>query len=157
MADDLEIEITEKVENNEYTLYDKVMYGGLGYGYLCLPANMFKILVSIIFPPLGILINNVGEVKPEFPYISLENFENILKKFDEFIISLLLTALFWVPGIIYTLSKLKQDKTTISKKNSKSSFKNTKKRNRNNENKNYTNSNKKVMDLDVLKKRLDLD
>lgn len=154
MSDDLEIEITEKVENNEYTLYDKVMYGGLGYGYLCLPANIFKILVSILFPPLGILVNNVGEVEPEFPYITLKNFENIIMKFDEFIISLLLTALFWVPGIIYTLSKLKQDKTKISNKKTKSSFTNTKKRITKNNN---NNSSKKVMDLDVLKKRLDLD
>lgn len=169
MTDNIEFEITNKVNNDKYSLFDKVMYGGLGYGYFCLPANMFKILFSILFPPLGIIINNVGEVRNEFPYIGLQNFINFFLKIDEFIISLILTALFWIPGVVYVLSKLKKDKTsytnlnnniitntttntitnattTEQKQTSKASFKNT----RNKQKK------RKVLDLDVLKKRLEI-
>ena len=29
----------------QWSLFDKVMYGGLGYGAFCLPTNFFKIMI----------------------------------------------------------------------------------------------------------------
>ena len=31
--------LEKKIDDDEYTLFDKIMYGGLGYGYFCLPSN----------------------------------------------------------------------------------------------------------------------
>ena len=27
----------ERIENDEWTLYDQILYGGLGYGHFCVP------------------------------------------------------------------------------------------------------------------------
>ena len=36
----------------EQTLFDKIMYGGLGYGTICLPKDLPDSLCMIAFPPL---------------------------------------------------------------------------------------------------------
>ena len=52
MKDDLET----KIDNNEYTLFDRFLYGGLGHGYFCFPTNLVRILMTVIFPPLGTIL-----------------------------------------------------------------------------------------------------
>ena len=56
-------DICNKIENDQYTLFDKILCGGLGYGSFCMPTMIFKIIFTIIFPPLGILINNLNPDK----------------------------------------------------------------------------------------------
>jgi uncharacterized membrane protein YqaE (UPF0057 family) len=107
MSDD---KIRDKIVNNQYGLFDKIMYGGVGYGYFCMPTNIFKIIATVIFPPLGILIENIGKIDTSFPYIRKENMKNIINSIGEFIYSFVLTMLFYIPGLIYTLNKIKVKK-----------------------------------------------
>jgi uncharacterized membrane protein YqaE (UPF0057 family) len=107
--DELDKKLRSKISDGNYTLFDKIMYGGLGYGYFCLPANLFKIIIAVLFPPFGIIIHNLGDVKTEFPYVGISNLISISDHILEFIISLLLTGLFYVPGLIYTFGKMKLD------------------------------------------------
>ena len=129
-------QMCNKIEMNEYTLFDKILCGGLGYGSFCMPTMIFKILFTIIFPPLGILINNLNPdnktpLLKSFPYITTDHFINIFKKIDEFIIAFILTMLFWLPGLVYVLTKFKaadKEKSLvplIPSRSRKSTFKNT--------------------------------
>tara|TARA_A100001015_G_C14808582_1_gene639913 strand:- start:261 stop:749 length:489 start_codon:yes stop_codon:yes gene_type:complete len=134
MDEDSKIQLDNKIKNDDYTLFDKVLYGGLGYGYYSLPTNIFKIILTVIFPPLGILITNIGKLNPQFPYLTTNNLLNVLTKIDEFILSFILTMLFYIPGLIYTLTKIKSKEYSYDKidmeckinENSKSDFKDTK-------------------------------
>ena len=116
--------IKSKIINQEYSLFDKIMYGGIGYGYFCMPTNIFKIIATVLFPPIGIIIENVGKLSDEFPYIRLDNLKNIISKVNELIYSFVLTMLFYVPGLIYTLNKFKSNKRE-KEFESKSDFTNT--------------------------------
>ena len=105
--------MTDAVENriltNSYDLFDKALYGGLGHGVIVFPTHIFKVIFTIIFPPLGEILNAIEDlIFNKFPYIT---WNTIIKLFDVTIItriiySYLLTSLFYVPGLIYTLSKL---------------------------------------------------
>ena len=44
-------ELENKIDNMEWTLFDRFLYGGLGHGYLCFPTNLVRILFTVIFPP----------------------------------------------------------------------------------------------------------
>ena len=105
--------MTDYVENkifaNEYDLFDRALYGGLGHGVFVFPTYMFKVIFTIIFPPIGHIINIIEDyILDEFPYITwdtikkLFEFENI----NTIIYSYILTSLFYVPGLVFTLSNL---------------------------------------------------
>jgi len=114
-------ELKDKILKDEYSLIDKILYGGLGYGYFCIPSYFFKVIFTSLFPPLGILIHYFGRMKSSFPFITSTNIKNLLYHIDEFIYSFILTMLFYVPGLIYTI------KIVFNKNNDdKSKFKNTK-------------------------------
>lgn len=107
--------MTDVLENQIYagdwTLFDKVMYGGLGYGAFCIPTNFFKVLFTVIFPPLGEMINIVGEfVIDQFPYITYDSLKAVIQNLNRIIYSFVLTSLFYIPGLIYTLSNITCDK-----------------------------------------------
>ena len=34
------------IDPSKWTLYDKVLYGGLGYGAFCLPTDFFKVIIN---------------------------------------------------------------------------------------------------------------
>jgi uncharacterized membrane protein YqaE (UPF0057 family) len=92
-----------------WTLFDKVMYGGLGYGAFCLPSDFFKVIIAILFPPLGEIINIVEDtVSDAFPYITLDSIKALCtyKSLNIIVYSFLLTALFYIPGLIYTLTNI---------------------------------------------------
>ena len=74
---------------NEQSIYDKVMYGGFGYGSICLPANFSDYLVMIAFPPLYVFLD---QKRKGFP-----NIQKIL-------ISFILTCFLYFPGLIYALN-----------------------------------------------------
>lgn len=97
--DDLE----RRIDEGNWTYTDKFIYGGLGYGNMCLPTNLFRVIATIIFPPLGIVINYLDPLD-YFPYLS---FTNSIKNIDELLMSIILTAFFYIPGLIYSLNKIK--------------------------------------------------
>jgi len=138
--------IKAKIRNNEYTLFDKALYGGIGYGNFCMPTNFFKIIATVLFPPIGILIENVGKLDSKFPYFRYQNFKNIVYKIKEFIYSFVLTMMFYIPGLIYTLNKFKSNQT--EEKISRSNFEDV-------DNDNTTKyNNQKRIELDKLKENL---
>jgi uncharacterized membrane protein YqaE (UPF0057 family) len=99
-------ELEEKIDNMEWTLFDRFLYGGLGHGYLCFPTNLVRILFTVIFPPLGTILRYL-KISPVFPYITMETLMNLLRNIDDIIYAFVLTALFYIPGLIYGLSSLK--------------------------------------------------
>jgi len=105
--------MTDFVENrilsDEYDLFDRALYGGMGHGVIVFPTHVFKLLFTIIFPPIGQILDIVEDyLLNEFPYITwdtikiLLNFDNI----NKVIYSYLLTSLFYVPGLVLTLANL---------------------------------------------------
>ena len=101
--------MSNTIDVSQWTLFDKIMYGGLGYGAFCLPTDFFKVIVAIIFPPLGEIINIVEDtVSDSFPYITWDSMKNLLTANSLTIIvySFLLTTLFYIPGLIYTLTNI---------------------------------------------------
>ena len=100
---------------SDWTLYDKVTYGGLGYGAFVLPSNFFIIIVTCIFPPLGQLIHIMGDtIISTPPYFTIDSLKNILN-YDNIITliySIILTTLFYVPGLIYVLGNIVKTETS---------------------------------------------
>lgn len=96
-------ELERKIDKYEYGLYERIMYGGLGYGTFCLPTNLFRIIFSIIFPPLGIMFKFIIA---EFPYV---DFKLLINNLNEIIYVFILTAMFYIPGLIYALSTFNKD------------------------------------------------
>lgn len=90
--------LEQKIDEDDYTLFDKIMYGGLGYGYFCLPSNLLRIVFTVIFPPIGVAMKFVVQ---DFPYI---DFKKLLMGIDELIYVVILTMFFYIPGLIYALS-----------------------------------------------------
>ena len=87
-------EIKAKIESGDYTFIDKVMNGGFGYGKVCIPDELPQIILAVIFPPFSILWNW---------YIGLYT---IWKTIYKFIICLVLTMCFYIPGLIYAINDL---------------------------------------------------
>lgn len=91
------------IQDYEYTIYDKFVFGGLGRGTFCIPTNFLRVIFTVIFPPLGIIFKHITS---DFPYLNLtELFYNL----NEVMYAFILTALFYIPGLIYALSVINQD------------------------------------------------
>ena len=76
----------------ETGLYDKVMYGGIGYGKFCVPKELPSYIMLIVFPPL---------------YVTMNEINTGFKRFDRIIICFILTSFFYFPGLLYGLSILR--------------------------------------------------
>lgn len=98
--------LEQKIDEMEFTLYDRLLYGGLGHGYFCLPTNLIRIIATVLFPPIAIILKHL-KLSTEFPYITMESLVYLLKNVDDIIYSFTLTALFYIPGLIYGLSNIK--------------------------------------------------
>jgi uncharacterized membrane protein YqaE (UPF0057 family) len=93
----------KRIDNGDWTFFDKVIYGGIGYGNICLPTHLFRVLATILFPPIGIIIKHIKFIN-DFPWIDITN---IIANIADFIKSLILTSFFYIPGLIYSLNQLK--------------------------------------------------
>ena len=93
-------ELEQRIDDNEYTLFDKFLYGGFGYGYFCLPTNIFRVILTVIFPPLGVILKYLDD---EFPYVNLKK---LVGGINEIMYVIVLTMLFYIPGLIYALSSI---------------------------------------------------
>ena len=106
----------QDIANNEYNLVSKILYGGIFSGAIVIPTNFIKIILSLIFPPLGTILNIIGdELFNEFPYI---NWNTLMKLFDitnfnKIIYTFVLTSLFYVPGLVYTLAHITNSGGTL--------------------------------------------
>ena len=98
--------INKRIDEGEFSLYDKFLYGGIGYGYICLPKNFMRVLISLIFPPFAIVIKHL-KLKDTFPYITKSGLINLLNNLSDVMYSVILTFCFWVPGVIYSFQQLK--------------------------------------------------
>ena len=87
-------DIKQKIDSGDYTFIDKVIYGGFGYGKVCIPDELPQIILAVIFPPLSIIWNW---------YVGLYS---IWQTISKFIICLLLTMFFYIPGLIYAFNDL---------------------------------------------------
>ena len=101
-----------ELKADDWTLFDKVTYGGLGYGAFVLPSNFFIIIITCLFPPLGQIINILGNtIVDSPPFFTLECLklmvlpDNIMKIIN----SILLTSLFYIPGLVYVLGNIVDD------------------------------------------------
>ena len=115
--------MTDSVENDiyspgeEYTLFQRMMYGGIGFGAIVIPVNFFKIIFTIIFPPIGEIINIIEkEIFTQFPYITWNTLKLLFdaKNLNRIIYSLILTSMMYVPGLVYTLAKLTSSHTSTT-------------------------------------------
>jgi uncharacterized membrane protein YqaE (UPF0057 family) len=106
-----------KINASQWTLFDKLMYGGLGYGAFCLPTDFFKVIIAILFPPLGEVVNIIEDtVSDTFPYITWDSIKVLCtyKTLNTIVYSFLLTALFYIPGLIYTLTNIVEKERKVS-------------------------------------------
>jgi hypothetical protein len=98
-----------EIKGDDWTLFDKIMYGGLGYGSFCLPTNFFMLIVAIMFPPLGeVLVILDDKISPNFPFITWECVLELIKfeSINRLVYSVLLTTLFYIPGLVYVLGNI---------------------------------------------------
>ena len=108
--------LERKILNGGYRITDKALYGGLMYGAFVLPVNFFKIIFTTIFPPLGELLNIIGDyIVDDFPWITWDALSAIYNNFQRIVYSFILTSLLYIPGLIYTLSNI--NKFKVSDKN----------------------------------------
>ena len=77
--------MTDLVENDilngYYTLFQKILYGGVMHGVVVIPTNWIRLLITLIFPPLGEILNAITEYMIDtFPWITW----NAITKIFEF-------------------------------------------------------------------------
>jgi hypothetical protein len=105
--------MTDVVENDilngSYSLFQQVLYGGVSHGVIIIPTHVFKLLFTLIFPPLGEIISSLSEfISDTFPWVTWEALKKLFeyKTLNRIIYSFLLTSMFYIPGLIYTLSNI---------------------------------------------------
>ena len=105
--------MTDVVENdildNRYSLFQKVLYGGVMHGVLVIPTHWVKLLITLIFPPLGEILNAITEYMIDtFPWITWKCISNLFtfEILNRIVYSFILTSMFYIPGLIYTLSNI---------------------------------------------------
>tara|TARA_B100000035_G_C20546874_1_gene356492 strand:- start:134 stop:406 length:273 start_codon:yes stop_codon:yes gene_type:complete len=77
------------------TLASSFIYGGLGYGKVCVSNKISDMLMIIAFPPLFVFFHQKKRKKYDF---------------IQLLTSIFLTSLFYFPGFIHALSIMKTKK-----------------------------------------------
>ena len=103
--------LERKILDGKYRITDKALYGGLMFGGFVLPVNFFKIIFTTIFPPIGEILNIIGDhLVDDFPYVKWEGLLALMNNFQRVVYSFILTSMLYIPGLIYTLSNIKNYK-----------------------------------------------
>lgn len=104
--------VENDIQSNNYTLFQKILYGGISHGVVVIPTHFFKILITILFPPIGEIFSIITSV-PEFiadtfPWITWDAIINLVKfeNINRIIYTFILTSMFYIPGLIYVLANL---------------------------------------------------
>lgn len=71
------------------TAFERLMYGGFGYGKMCIPAGLGQLILTILFPPAGVFY---------------EEYKTGFKNVSRIVMNFILTACFYFPGLIHALS-----------------------------------------------------
>jgi uncharacterized membrane protein YqaE (UPF0057 family) len=101
--------VENDILNDNYSLFQQVLYGGISHGVIIIPTNFFKIIITLIFPPLGQLIIAASDfLIDSFPWITWDALKQIFNytTLNKIIYSFVLTSMFYIPGLIYVLSNL---------------------------------------------------
>ena len=106
-----------KIYNDNYALFDRILYGGIGYGTIIIPIHFVKIIFTLIFPPIGQVLNIIGDyLLDQFPYITWDTLMKLLtfENINKIIYTFVLTSMFYIPGLIYTLAQLTTNMPNVS-------------------------------------------
>jgi uncharacterized membrane protein YqaE (UPF0057 family) len=116
-------DLPTRLTADDWTLYDKITYGGLGYGAFSLPSNFFVIIITCLFPPLGQIITILGDTILSYPpYLTWDCLNVIFKpsddikkpsNFTKIIYSFLLTCIFYIPGLVYVLGNIVESENPV--------------------------------------------
>jgi uncharacterized membrane protein YqaE (UPF0057 family) len=104
------------IYTDNYNLVDRVLYGGMMSGAIVIPTNFFKIIFSIIFPPIGTLLDIIeDEILASFPWITWNTIKKIFdyENLNKIIYTFILTSMFYIPGLIYALANLTTNGPTV--------------------------------------------
>ena len=94
----------DTVTPDQWTLYDKILYGGFGYSSFCMPDNILTIALTILFPPLGLISALVSKhIDGVAPWLNIDTLTVIYNNLDKIVYSFVLTSLFYIPGLIYVM------------------------------------------------------
>jgi uncharacterized membrane protein YqaE (UPF0057 family) len=99
----------QDIQEGKYNIVSKFLYGGVFSGAIVIPTNFIKIILSLIFPPLGTILEIVGKyLYNEFPYITWDAIVEIFRfdNMNKIIYTFALTSMFYIPGLIYTLAQI---------------------------------------------------
>lgn len=101
---------TYGITPSDWTLYDKIMYGGFGYTSFCMPSNILTVALAIIFPPLGMISAIISNyISPSAPWLTWDTIHILYNNLNIIIQSFLLTSFFYIPGLIYTMRYINKD------------------------------------------------
>ena len=95
------------IQTGDYNLVSRILYGGICSGAIVIPTNFVKVILTLIFPPLGTLLEVIGKgLLTKFPYITWDALIKIFDptNFNNIIYTFVLTSMFYIPGLIYALS-----------------------------------------------------
>ena len=87
-------DIKDKIDAGDWTIVDKILRGGFGYGKLCVPDEMPHIVLAIVFPPASVIWNY---------HLGIYTLWETIKKFIK---CLILTSLFYFPGLVYAVNEI---------------------------------------------------
>ena len=102
------------IYSDNYSLVDRILYGGICSGAIVIPTNFIKIIFTLIFPPIGTILEIIGkDLIEKFPYISWQTLKTLLSfnNINKIIYTFILTSMFYVPGLIYALAQITTSKS----------------------------------------------
>ena len=98
--------VESDIQSDNYTLFQRILYGGVSHGVVVIPTHFFKILITILFPPIGEIFSAITSV-PEFiadkfPWITWDALKNLVKfeTINRIVYSFILTSMFYIPGLL---------------------------------------------------------
>ena len=74
---------------SEPSALERILYGGFGGSSICIPAGLGTLIMAVLFPPIAVLYEQY-----------LNGFNNINRIF----MNLILTSMFYFPGLLHALS-----------------------------------------------------
>lgn len=104
--------VESDIQSDNYTLFQKMLYGGVSHGVIVIPTHFFKILITLLFPPIGEIfsaLTSVSEyIADSFPWITWDALINLVKfdTINRIVYSFILTSMFYIPGLVYVLANL---------------------------------------------------